>query len=519
MDTEKIMEQCLSVLEVVTETVAEIKQQHDTKTKECVDLLKQVKEPITRYEKFLQAKVNEPQEVKTFNIFPSLFKGQGKEIYHSRILGRLLEEKYILKSFLKTIYDEKTSLNISEIDFWDAEVLVESDNIDILIKSKSRSAIIIENKLRGASDEPRQLPRYLEKAEDKGYETRAIVYLPHAEKEPDDTQWNEDDKNKVKPLLCVLTPEKLSECLYQATRHCSDLHVISVVKQYTQLIYQQTQKDMNEELQDQFFKKLETKEQVKHAWRVHQIMKDFQGHLAKKVDVQIYNAAGGIKKRTTEDKSVFWTNWRMCWIELQVRYNYDAGEYNSSMHIYNELHHVWKKPPALITKLQDIINNYLPNEECACPGDAVVFQSIPFENSFAETEKKAITHTKKILNGITQFLKEMADETRKIDNWRLGEEIDKLNVKFNNPHMVCYGEKSGVPVIVDVIPDPEGFEVSVWPEPNKEDELVNKLKETVSPDGWEIKSGHWQEEQRRRVKHFPKDSPEEVKSFIKSFFK
>ena len=273
---------------------------------------------------------------------------------------------------------------------------------------------------------------------------------------------------------------------------------------------------MNEELQDQFFKKLETKEQVKHAWRVHEIMKDFQGHLAKKVDVQIYKAAGGIKKRTTEDESVFWTNWRMCCIKLQVRYNYDAEGYNLFMSILNGQD---KQTPDLTPKLQEIINKYLPDMEYTCQGNEFVFH-IPFENSLIETENKAIERTKKILNEINQFLKEKTEEVRNLNEWSRGEEIDKFNLKWNNPHIIPYGKKVGdIFYGMDVIPDPEGFEVSVWPEPNKEDELVNKLKETASPDGWEIKSGHWREGHRRRVKHFPKDSQEEVKNFIKSFFK
>ena len=99
-----------------------------------------------------------------FNIFTSIAEYYWYENLHSDILKNILDpftpvigNPEFLKCFLKLIgIDPKT------FNYQSASVEREAEKIDLLIYDE-KSAIIIENKINFACDQPNQLPRYYEK--------------------------------------------------------------------------------------------------------------------------------------------------------------------------------------------------------------------------------------------------------------------------------------------------------------------------------------------------------------------
>ena len=104
------------------------------------------------------------------NIFSSVFKFR-VENFHSELLRRILDpntpetgDRCFLDAFMKVL--EKTNSKITEHQF-SASVQVEREKkgIDILIYDETH-AVIIENKINNAIDQPNQLARYYQAVED-----------------------------------------------------------------------------------------------------------------------------------------------------------------------------------------------------------------------------------------------------------------------------------------------------------------------------------------------------------------
>lgn len=99
-----------------------------------------------------------------FNIFTSIAEYYWYENLHSDILKNILDpftpvvgNPEFLRSFLELI-----GINPETFNYKNASVEREAEKIDLLIYDE-KSAIIIENKINFACDQPNQLPRYYEK--------------------------------------------------------------------------------------------------------------------------------------------------------------------------------------------------------------------------------------------------------------------------------------------------------------------------------------------------------------------
>jgi hypothetical protein len=121
-------------------------------------------------------------------IFSSLFKFR-YENFHSEMLRKILDKKTpeignpgYLQVFVELLH--KINPKIKHHFFSDA-VSIECEfgktkqdgRIDIFIQD-NKYALIIENKINGAPDQPNQLAKYLGSAKKNGKEVVAIVYLP-----------------------------------------------------------------------------------------------------------------------------------------------------------------------------------------------------------------------------------------------------------------------------------------------------------------------------------------------------
>ncbi len=200
-----------------------------------------------------------------FNVFELVADTYRKENFHSDILSAILdpnskhdEGSSFLKLFLRFL--EKVATTQGKVyvanklmhlrSDGDVRVSREKGRIDILLEFDN-GAIIVENKINGADDMERQLPRYIEYVESESSvkkEVVAIVYLTSTEpKEPNPYCWTRLDKEKVMSrLLSVvgfseahadvnLVQGWLEPCQLSSTRFSS----LAVLSQYCELLRNQ----------------------------------------------------------------------------------------------------------------------------------------------------------------------------------------------------------------------------------------------------------------------------------------
>lgn len=140
------------------------------------------------------------------NIFSIISNTYYKEDFHSDVLMAILDQDNdIFMDFIDLLNSHNESINISKNDYLTPIFAREKGRIDILIKDKkSKHAIIIENKINNAVDQPRQLPKYYDYVTKKlGLTVDAIVYLSFdGVKHPVTNDWNKKDKKNVFSLLC-----------------------------------------------------------------------------------------------------------------------------------------------------------------------------------------------------------------------------------------------------------------------------------------------------------------------------
>jgi PD-(D/E)XK nuclease superfamily len=164
-----------------------------------------------------------------FNLFAIVSDLYFRENFHSDILAVCLnpsskhgQRDAYLQLFLKYL-NEEIGVKLDYGHYENAEVVTEEERVDVLIRDDtSMHAIIIENKMNNAVDQPGQLPGYLKKINGRGYTTDAIIYLRlNGNQGPDTSTWTADDKKMVNPLLKVI-------CAYDETS--KDLHTGWILK-------------------------------------------------------------------------------------------------------------------------------------------------------------------------------------------------------------------------------------------------------------------------------------------------
>ena len=118
-----------------------------------------------------------------FNLFAIISELYHRENFHSDILkvlidpkGKHQEQDTYLRLFLEFLSSHGAKINL--LDYSNVQIEREEGRVDLLIKDEnSKKAIIIENKINGAGDMPRQIPRYLEYVKTMGYSCDAIILL------------------------------------------------------------------------------------------------------------------------------------------------------------------------------------------------------------------------------------------------------------------------------------------------------------------------------------------------------
>ena len=119
------------------------------------------------------------------SMFSAVFRFR-EENFHSELLRKILDpntpetgDKRFLAVFMKLLIQINPS--IPQHDFSAAvQVERETEHIDILIYDETH-AVIIENKINNAPDQPNQLARYYQAVQGMGKKVIAVVYIPQFE--------------------------------------------------------------------------------------------------------------------------------------------------------------------------------------------------------------------------------------------------------------------------------------------------------------------------------------------------
>ncbi len=131
-----------------------------------------------------------------FNLLDEVYANENS---HSRILKRLFEYNkdgvwLLFKSFLESLGEPFKNLEIKS-----PKITSENDRIDIRVRD-SQYSLIIENKIHGASDQHRQIDRYIEIESDYGYkidENIYVLYLTQSGGPPSPVSVSKDNKCKL----------------------------------------------------------------------------------------------------------------------------------------------------------------------------------------------------------------------------------------------------------------------------------------------------------------------------------
>ena len=157
--------------------------------RELLKLLAGLKEIYDREEKKLPYHINLIDEL------------HANENAHSRILAKLLQQQEptskrheILESFIKFIIEKHyNKVDFHKIKIKSPLITQEKERIDLWIRDFDY-AIVFENKVAWASDQPNQLERYIDVTKEYGFKNKEeqiyVLYLsPTYDKEPNQQTW------------------------------------------------------------------------------------------------------------------------------------------------------------------------------------------------------------------------------------------------------------------------------------------------------------------------------------------
>lgn len=187
---------------------------------------------------------------------------------HSRIFAELLKQnsfnKYeILESFFEYLNYFNANFNIKPNK---PRITSEKDRIDLLILDTD-FALIIENKIHGATDQPEQLARYIDKVRNLGFRQNNIwvVYLTKYQREPQNQSWgNYKTEFKERTFNISFRHDVLHWLEETVLPNCKikDIYLKSTIEQYVDHLkgifnLRTNQNKMNRELQNHIRQELE----------------------------------------------------------------------------------------------------------------------------------------------------------------------------------------------------------------------------------------------------------------------
>lgn len=203
-----------------------------------------------------------------FNAFAMVSDTYRRENFHSDIIRTILdpdsghgEGTLFLRKFVGFLAErakvqghDQIAKRLGELDYGGKiEVLREEGRIDVKIKAPTWT-IIIENKINGAGDMDRQIPRYLEKCADNNENVVAAVYLKASEEDsPSRNGWIKGDEelvgNQLIPIVGYSETKSILNMVEGWLEPCEllarDFNAKSILLQYGELIRNQAGETMN----------------------------------------------------------------------------------------------------------------------------------------------------------------------------------------------------------------------------------------------------------------------------------
>lgn len=203
------------------------------------------------------------------NLFAIISDFFQRETFHSDLLFAVLNPesphnegfKYV-RLFLNFLKSFSNGQNIVVEDYCDVEVTKEKAKIDLLIRDKKTNrAIIVENKINDAGDQPRQLPDYLAHVKHTlGCRCDAIVYLRlNRECTPDRTGWTEEENKEIDAMLIYVTAynetagDLLNGWILPARDAANNVDARCILRQYGALITKLGGDVMNKPIMNKFY--------------------------------------------------------------------------------------------------------------------------------------------------------------------------------------------------------------------------------------------------------------------------
>ncbi|GEO06557.1 hypothetical protein AAE02nite_42210 [Adhaeribacter aerolatus] len=205
------------------------------------------------------------------NVFQIVSDTYYRENFHSDILQAILspngkhKEGYLfLNLFISFLNRHSRNGWIKKSEYQNTIVERETGRIDILIKDlTSKKAIIIENKIYGASDMDRQIPRYVEYIKNQGFSVDSIVYLVlSGNKQPSTHDWTLSEIASILPKMFYISAyNETSEDLFngwlsKCEKQTNNIDTLFLLRQYNNLISYLGGKNMNKPLMEEFLKNM-----------------------------------------------------------------------------------------------------------------------------------------------------------------------------------------------------------------------------------------------------------------------
>ena len=226
-----------------------------------------------------------------FNLILSSSDFYYRENFHSDIICSIFNQNHLfLEDFIIFIQSCNPALKIDLKNYKNYFASRETYNIDILIKDNiSKHCIIIENKINGANDMPRQLPRYYTKVQDNEYCVDAIVYLSlNGRKEIDRSSW-EDKDDAIDNLIVKIAASSINQrsfCtdfLLKIIEHniCT-MQEYTFIRQYIDLLHFLGRNEMNNEIMEKFYDELQNENNYNAANAVVKMMNQLTAYRLEK---------------------------------------------------------------------------------------------------------------------------------------------------------------------------------------------------------------------------------------------
>lgn len=238
-----------------------------------------------------------------FNIFEIISELYYRENFHSDIIAFLLdvnqkhyENDNYLKQFI-ILLNNKFVNKINILDFQNSNIYREKGKIDILIKDDTtKKAIIIENKINNAGDQPRQIPRYHKYIKDTGYETIAVVYLTLSGfKSNTFADWTDKEIAEIEPKIIKINAydETNSDLLNGWLKPCElitkNIDALCILRQYSKLIQNLGGQNMNKQIMDKFYDLIKDNEKYQTIISIQEMIQNIPHYLTLKFKERFEN--------------------------------------------------------------------------------------------------------------------------------------------------------------------------------------------------------------------------------------